>query len=53
MARLPDPVTEELVVDWDEDYKGRDKTINNMAAIAIRKAIRAKEKKEEEKEDKD
>lgn len=53
MARLPEPVCEEVRAVWGEGYKDLQDSFFKIIGQAIRKRSRAEKKKGEEKEDKD
>lgn len=40
MARLPDPITEELRVDWDDGYEAMKKNFYSMIGQSVRSANR-------------
>lgn len=45
MARLPDPVVDEIEVIWPENYKDNEKELYVMLAFAIDKAEKNKKNK--------
>lgn len=47
MARLPDPITKEIITDWDEDYQAKSKQFFSLIGAAVRNAEREALKKAE------
>lgn len=47
MARLPDPITKEIILDWDEEYQVKSKQFFRLIGAAVRNAEREALKKAE------